>query len=848
MVLSGTLTDIPEPPKCLSTIVPPPFVLRYSASAHILTDLRTAWRLHDFIHAHDFIDVSNALLLATSCFAIEHALYDMGPHDTANDPSAGPVPSEHSSTRPHATLLWRIRRFFTRHFHAPRPCLRRARPSHEFIASNDNPTHATTAQPSRTDGILDAIERHRETTEQGFNRIADAIGQAALGLAGHGGGPGGFPPGIASDPPEVDDHQPYASFTTQEASSPNDDMLNFPNPDLVGQPSRPLVRLLRPASPSRNEIRPSNDPRSPRVSRDYDTSGDDETMQAAESGRRSQGERVSHELAESGAGPSHAALGNPSQAHEFAGDGQREDAGEATSREQRVVAAPQEDNGPQASSSREHHGIGDSSNAPGASSGDGDPALVLSTQDRDVLNDMLAHPEAYQWNVEYQLAGDSPGEDPFPELAPSPDPVSPALYAPLSRTIPLPALDLPGADIAPAQSGPVASSFGDADAAQTAGAPLSFPSLDTSSIHSASSALLHYVPAAEAETRRYDERSGRRKLAAMMSDPPRQVVDQEVGAGQQRQSVALDAASAFDGEAFHHSSPRQETPPDNDAEQSSDAADEDPTRAVLDVAQQNLRSTYIHYRDFVVADGVFIGRRLLISVGRKVELPDPSEPFDEGLNNLLYVCEARPHDLTQLYVEVHQSRVSGGQYDDQDTLNAILLAIRAYLPSFNTAVVSFKAFDDVQATQAVQQARRSIANDFSHLHHVRIEGITSAARLLTFPIQDLCVLEALFPTSEMDIKILLMHRSDRLAFLTAGPIDSRQPNYLSGFAHGSRASPIADHPHTFVVHLKSAFPCEQALKSVPGNAVVHFTLTETRGLDKLRAIMEVHPTWTMRLD
>ncbi|KAI5885466.1 uncharacterized protein SCHCODRAFT_02753714 [Schizophyllum commune H4-8] len=825
-----------------------------AASAHILTDLRTAWRLHDFSYVHELTDVSKALLLATICFAIEHTLYDMDPHDTTNDPPAGPAPSEHSSTTPHATLRGRIRRFFAHHFHAPRPSLRRSRPSHDFIATNDTPTHATTAQPGRTDGILDAIERHRETTEQGFNRIADAISQAALGFAGHGGGPGGFPPGIAPDPLEFDNHQPSASSAQEEASIPNGDLLNFANPDLTGNPSCALGSPLGPVSPSQSHIRPSNGPRSPHVSRDYDPIISDETSHAARYDLRSRGECASHELAESGAGPSDAPLGNLSQAHEVVRDEQREENSGATSCEQQIHSAPQEeDNGPQASSSQEHHDISDSSSATSATSGEGDPAAVLNAHDRDTLDDILAHPEAHQQNVEFQLADFTPEEDPFPELAPSPDPVPSALYTPLSRTIPLPALDQPGSGVAPAQSGPVASSSGRVEAAQTAGpaasAPLFFPSLETSPVHSESSALLNYSPAAEAETRRYDEGSARRQLAAMMSDSPRRAADQGVEEGQQQQqSVASDAASASDGEAFHHSSPRQETPPDNDAEQSSDAADEDPTRAVLDVAQQNLRSTYIHYRDFVVADGVFIGRRLLISVGRKVELPDPSEPFDEGLNNLLYVCEARQHDLTQLYVEVHQSRVSGGQYDDQDTLNAILLAIRAYLPSFNTAVVSFKAFDDVQATQAVQQARRSIANDFSHLHHVRIEGITSAARLLTFPIQDLCVLEALFPTSEMDIKILLMHRSDRLAFLTAGPIDSRQPNYLSGFAHGSRASPIADHPHTFVVHLKSAFPCEQALKSVPGNAVVHFTLTETRGLDKLRAIMEVHPTWTMRLD
>ncbi|KAL1755833.1 hypothetical protein FB107DRAFT_290521 [Schizophyllum commune] len=807
----NSTTDIPQPLKCVDTIAPPPFHQHAS-----FTDLRTAWRLHDSLHAHDLLDVLNALLLTT------------------NNPPAGPASSEHSSTTPHATRRQRIRRSIARHIHALRSTLfRRSHPSHTSIATNDNPAHAT-AHPGRTDDIIDAIERHRETTEQGFNRIADAIAQAALGLAGQGGGPGGLPPGIAPDPPEVDDHHP------------NDDMLNFPNPDLVGQPSRPLVRPLRRVSPS-HEIRPSNDPRSPRVSRDYDTSGDDETMQAAESGRRSHGERVSDELAEGGAGPSYAPLGNLPRGLGDVGGEQREDLPGANSREQQVIAVPQEaDNGPQTSSSQEHHDIGDSSNAPGATSGEEDPELILSAHDRATLNDILAHPEAYQTNVEFQLAADSPQDDPYPQLAPSPDSLHPALYAPLSHTIPLPALEEQGPGVAPAQSGPAASSTRNADAAQSTGAPLSFPSLETSSTHSASSALLHYSPAAEAEARHYDEGLARRELAAMMSDPPRGVVDQEVEEGQQQQRVASDAAQAANGEAAQpYPAPQDGTPPDDDAEQSRDGTDEDPARAARDASEESSDSTYIHYRDFIVTDGVFLGRRLLISVGKKLQLPVPSEPFDEGLRSLLGVCEARQHDLTQLYVEVHQVLVFGGQWDGQDALDAILLAIRTYLCNFNTAVVLFKAYDDVQVTKAAQQARRSIVKDFSHLHHVRIEGMTSAARLITFPIQDLCILEALFPTSETDTKILVTHCSGRLAFLAAGPIDPLQPNYLSVFAHGS---PVADEARTFVMHLKSAFPCEQALKRVPGNAVVHFTLTDTRGLDKLRAIMDDHPTWTMRLD
>ncbi|KAI3998330.1 hypothetical protein K525DRAFT_275311 [Schizophyllum commune Loenen D] len=411
-----------------------------------------------------------------------------------------------------------------------------------------------------------------------------------------------------------------------------------------------------------------------------------------------------------------------------------------------------------------------------------------------------------------------------------------------SGTIPLPILTRPGAGVAPKLFGPAAST-------SETGAPLSFPSRETSSAHSDNSTLLHHSPAAIGETRRYDEGSARRELAVMMSDPPRRVVDQELEEGQQLQSVASDAAPAANGEAAQpYSAPQDGTPPDDNPEYSSDVADEDPARAARDVSKESSDSTYIHYRDFVVTDGVFLGRRLLISVGKKSQLPVPSEPFDEGLRSLLGVCEARQHDLTQLYVELYQVRVSGGQHDDQDALDTIPIALRFYLRTFNTAVILFKATDDVQATQAVEQARGSIAVDFSHLHHVRIEGMASAARLPAFPMEELCILEALFHISEKDMLNLLKKCSDRLAFLAAGPIDPFQENGLSSLTHSSRARPAADKRRTFVIRVNSAFPCERILKRVPGNAVVHFTLTDTRGLDKLRPIVEAHPTWTMRLD
>ncbi|KAL1675103.1 hypothetical protein EV122DRAFT_254071 [Schizophyllum commune] len=412
-----------------------------------------------------------------------------------------------------------------------------------------------------------------------------------------------------------------------------------------------------------------------------------------------------------------------------------------------------------------------------------------------------------------------------------------------SGTIPLPILTRPGAGVAPKLFGPAAST-------SETGAPLSFPSRETSSAHSDNSTLLHHSPAAIGETRRYDEGSARRELAAMMSDPPRRVVDQELEEGQQLQSVASDAAPAANGEAAQpYSAPQDGTPPDDNPEYSSDVADEDPARAARDVSKESSDSTYIHYRDFVVADVVFLGRRLLVSVGKRLQLPVPSESFDEGLRSLLDVCEARRHDLVQLHLEVHQVWVTGGQHATQDALDAILFNLRSYLRNFATAVISFTATDDGRAGQAVQDNRRAIAGGFSRLKHVRIQGNTSAARLSTFPLASLCALEVLIRITEADMIVLLRLCSDKLAFLAAGPIDDSQGNCLSTVALDSRAQAVPKKASPFVMYIKSQSPCEHLLKFIAQESVdVHFTLTDARGSARLRDIVDGHPTWTMRLD
>lgn len=453
--------------------------------------------------------------------------------------------------------------------------------------------------------------------------------------------------------------------------------------------------------------------------------------------------------------------------------------------------------------------------------------------DRDTLNDILAHPEAYQTNVEFQLAADSPQDDLYPELAPSPDSIHPALYAPLSRTVPLPALDHQGPGVAPAQSGPAASSSGNADAAQTTGAPLSFPSLETSSTHSESSALLHYSPAAEAETRRYDEGSARRELAAMLSDSPRRVADPEVEAEQQQQSVSPDAATAAHGEAHNRSSLPQDGASPDDADQSGDGADEVPTRSGQYTGEMPHDWTHIFCHDLVTG-GPFIGRKLLISVGKKSQLPNPSEPFDQGIATLLRICSARCHDLTQLELVIHQAVVSDGQQDTRDALDTILSNLGTHLRVFLSFSVTFMAADDSRhGGESSREARFWIARSFSRLVHVQIAGETTAARLNMFPLRNLHILEVLISITETDVRGLMKACGSKLTSMTVQSVDRANKNCF-GYRSTRPADAQTDTPLTFpsVIHMSSPFSCKKLIADIPPELVdLHFTLTDARSLD-----------------
>ncbi|KAL1694954.1 hypothetical protein GGG16DRAFT_122273 [Schizophyllum commune] len=324
----------------------------------------------------------------------------------------------------------------------------------------------------------------------------------------------------------------------------------------------------------------------------------------------------------------------------------------------------------------------------------------------------------------------------------------------------------------------------------------------------------------------------------------------EAGAGQQPGVFSADAGASSQGELPGPSSPMQAGfLPDDGLERSRDGAKGGPSNALRGPFEQDRDSTHIVCRDSL-ADGLYFGRKLTIRVGRKSSLQDlSSQPFAQGIETLVRVCQERRHDLTQLDVEIHQVQVTDGGYKFQDALDAILYALRPHLAAFLAVVLSFKTEDSAPDDKAVQQARLLIAQDFTHLTHVRVQGETSAARLLAFPLQNLRALEVLSRITEADMMALVRMCSNQLTFLVAGLIDrGSDRNPLSKSAQNPGNQAVTEN-YTFVLHIKSDAPCERLLGLLQSSSVVvHFTLTDARSVKKLRGIVVRHSGWTLRLE
>ncbi|KAL1755831.1 hypothetical protein FB107DRAFT_274415 [Schizophyllum commune] len=324
----------------------------------------------------------------------------------------------------------------------------------------------------------------------------------------------------------------------------------------------------------------------------------------------------------------------------------------------------------------------------------------------------------------------------------------------------------------------------------------------------------------------------------------------EAGAGQQPGVFSADAGASSQGKLPGPSSPMQAGfLPDDGLERSRDGANGGPSNAHRGSFEQDRDSTHIVCRDSL-ADGLYFGRKLTIRVARKSSLQDlSSQPFAQGIETLVRVCQERRHDLTQLEVEIHQVQVTDGDYKFQDALDAILYALRPHLETFLAVVLSFKKEESAPGAISMQQSRRLIAQYFTRLNHVRVQGETSAARLLAFPLRTLRALEVLSRVTQAEMMTLVQMCSTQLAFLVAGLVDGvTDRDSLSKYAPDPRNQAV-DEEHAFVLHIKSDSPCEQLLGLLERDpVVVHFTLTDARGVAKLRDIVVKHSAWTLRLE
>ncbi|KAI5885464.1 uncharacterized protein SCHCODRAFT_02594099 [Schizophyllum commune H4-8] len=247
--------------------------------------------------------------------------------------------------------------------------------------------------------------------------------------------------------------------------------------------------------------------------------------------------------------------------------------------------------------------------------------------------------------------------------------------------------------------------------------------------------------------------------------------------------------------------------------------------------------TRLQFSDTVTKNGPFDERELFVRIGTKSQLGD-SALFDAGLNDIIRVCNARRTDLTQLRLEFHQSLVSGGPFNNEDALGIMTLALKPFLHHVRTVSALFVEPDKVRPLCVAQQM---VSDTFSHLHYLRLAGKTSAARLFSFPLEKLRILEISADISEADVQALpTLCRN--LAVLEAGPVLPRgQRDYFKAANTDGMDFPS-------VLRIVSAFPCKQLLANVPGEVAVQFLLTDGNSLAGVQGLISARPAWYLHLE
>ncbi|KAL1694948.1 hypothetical protein GGG16DRAFT_122268 [Schizophyllum commune] len=306
--------------------------------------------------------------------------------------------------------------------------------------------------------------------------------------------------------------------------------------------------------------------------------------------------------------------------------------------------------------------------------------------------------------------------------------------------------------------------------------------------------------------------------------------------GQQRlDSTSEDDPSSQEEVASQPPPPNELASPPHDCEASRTAP------AAAQAANQHGHEddlTYLSFDIQKVNKGPFVDRRLSIRVGKRYQLGDlRSEPFTQRLDDVFEACDASQFFFTELFLDIHESKVRGGGLDGKDAFNQILLRLVPHLRKLRFTSVKF--YDDASADtfgDTPVEELQSILHAFTSLRHLRLEGNTTSARLQTFPLRQLRELEVLMKVSESHVEGLALS-CRKLSTLTAGPVvpDSQDFSEMSANTPTHRQAGFPPFLRIFSNH-----SCEKLLAAASrGSVEVDFTLTNAQWLSDVRELLRV---------
>ncbi|KAL1726716.1 hypothetical protein EV714DRAFT_287049 [Schizophyllum commune] len=305
--------------------------------------------------------------------------------------------------------------------------------------------------------------------------------------------------------------------------------------------------------------------------------------------------------------------------------------------------------------------------------------------------------------------------------------------------------------------------------------------------------------------------------------------------GQQRlNSISEDNSSSQEEVASQPPPPTEPASPLHDCEASCTA----PAAQAANQHGHEDDLTYLSFDVQKVSKGPFVDHRLSIRVGKRYQLGDlRSEPFTQRLDDVFEACDASQFFFTELFLDIHESKVRGGGLDGKDAFNQILLRLVPHLRKLRFTSVKF--YDDASADtfgDTPVEELQSILHAFTSLRHLRLEGNTTSARLQTFPLRQLRELEVLMKVSESHVEGLALS-CRKLSTLTAGPVvpDSQDFSEMSANTPTHRQAGFPPFLRIFSNH-----SCEKLLAAASrGSVEVDFTLTNAQWLSDVRELLRV---------